>query len=329
MRNIQSFNILQVPTATVHGSRTGFLGPMALVLLAAVALAQVPGYGAPNYTVTYQMNRSTVVMPCNYSGFLDKQNLAPYGGLIDVDWSNSKQQWTKHQPMDDESMLMAQMRSLRVDDPGRKLWVYRGTIYAYPWYAETRKILDDPAYEPWFLHFRTGNGTVSPRCDVNASTAAARKCTDYYHTQEQTPMFPSGPDDRGVCAAPGCDCGTKPCGFYMYNHTAHDVVVKGQTLREWFIESYVLARSDGVDGYCFDDYWNDWRSPVTEDYAPGMVEDVGFLPSSNCATSRSRTTPRSRSCTSACWRAGRSGGRCATAARPSTRAARRCCLSTS
>ena len=38
---------------------------MAVLFAAAAAvtagLAQVPGYGVPNYTVTYQMNRSTVV----------------------------------------------------------------------------------------------------------------------------------------------------------------------------------------------------------------------------------------------------------------------------
>eukprot|EP01079_Euglenida_sp_SAG-EU17-18_P006453 gene6453-6223_t len=222
------------------------------------------------------MNRSTVVMPCNYTGFLDPAGLAPFGGLIDVDWSNAKQVWTKHQPMDDEAMLMEQLRRLKQEDPGRRLWVYRGTIYAYPWYSETRRILDDPAYEPWFLHFRRGNGTFSPKCDVNVSAGAERKCTEYYHTQEQTPMYPSGPADRGVCGPPGCDCGTKPCGFYLYNHSAAEVAVNGQTLREWLIESYVLANSDGVDGFYFDDYWNDWRNPVTEDYAQGMVEDVGL-----------------------------------------------------
>ena len=52
---------------------------------------------------------------------------------------------------------------------------------------------------------------VSPKCDVNGT----KKCTDYYHTQEQSPMYPAAPANRGQCASPGCDCGTKPCGFYM------------------------------------------------------------------------------------------------------------------
>ena len=147
-------------------------------------------------------------------------------------------------------------------------------------YAETRRILDDPAYEPWFLRFRANSTgpnattTVSPKCDN--STAAARKCTELYHTQEQSPMFPSAPADRGECDAPGCNCGTKPCGFYLYNHSAADVEVKGTTLREWLIENYVLANAEHVDGFYLDDYWNSDKSPVTEDYATGMVEDVGL-----------------------------------------------------
>eukprot|EP00662_Eupelagonemidae_sp_cell21_P001447 gene1447-biopygen87120 len=167
---------------------------------------------------------------------------------------------------------MEQFRLLKAADPKTKVWLYRGTIYAYPWYAETRKILDDPAYSPWFLKFKPTGPYVSPKCDVNGTG----KCTDYYHTQEQTPMYPAGPDNRGQCAPPGCDCGTKPCGFYMYNHSAANVVVKGQTLREWFLDSYIFHNADGVDGFYFDDYWNVDKTPVTEDYAQGMVEDVGL-----------------------------------------------------
>ena len=63
-----------------------------------------------------------------------------------------------------------------------KVWLYRGTIYAYPWYSETRRILDDPAYSPWFLKFKPNGPYVSPKCDVNGT----KKCTDYYHTQVST-----------------------------------------------------------------------------------------------------------------------------------------------
>lgn len=62
----------------------------------------------------------------------------------------------------------------------------------------------------------------------------------------------------------------------MYNHSSANVEVNGQTLRDWLINSYVLAHADGVDGFYFDDYWNVDKKPVTEDYAAGMVEDTGL-----------------------------------------------------
>jgi hypothetical protein len=90
----------------------------------------------------------------NYSGYIDPASIDGWHhGLIDVDWSNAKAQWVEQQPMNDEAMLLEQFQRLKKADPHNKVWLYRGTIYAYPWYKETRLILDDPAYEPWFLHF--------------------------------------------------------------------------------------------------------------------------------------------------------------------------------
>ena len=94
-----------------------------------------------------------------------------------------------------------------------------------------RTILDDPRYAPWFLHFKPKGPWFSPKCDKNSG-----KCSDYYHMQEQTPDYPRG---DGNCAAPACDCGKSPCGFYMFNHSS-TAVVGGQTFREWFIQSYVF-----------------------------------------------------------------------------------------
>jgi hypothetical protein len=56
---------------------------------------------------------------------------------------------------------------------------------------------------PWF----------SPKCDNNFSPP---RCSDYYHMLEQTPGYPHGDGD---CAAPGCDCGTMPCAFYLWNRS--------------------------------------------------------------------------------------------------------------
>ena len=72
--------------------------------------------------------------------------------------------------------------------------------------------------------------------------------------QEQSPGYPHG---DGTCAAPACDCGTKPCGFYLWNHSS-TTVVKGQTFQDWFIHSYMfneVGQSDLVSGFFWDDVW--------------------------------------------------------------------------
>eukprot|EP01051_Picozoa_sp_SAG22_P014976 SAG22_NODE_1895_length_3366_cov_3.131007_2_plen_304_part_00 len=110
-----------------------------------------------------------------------------------------------------------------------QVWVYRCSVYAYPWYTSVRTILDDPAYSDWFVKFKEEGPWFSPKCDNNFKPP---KCSDYYHMQEQTPGYPTGDGD---CAAPGCDCGKHPCGFYLWNHSS-TTIVKGQTFRQWFIE---------------------------------------------------------------------------------------------
>ena len=52
-----------------------------------------------------------------------------------------------------------------------------------------------------------------------------------FHNQEQSPGYPHGDGD---CLAPACDCGSVPCGFYIWNHST-TTKVKGQTFQdcEW------------------------------------------------------------------------------------------------
>jgi hypothetical protein len=251
---------------------------------------------------TWQMNLSTIIMPCNDTGFTDPQSTLGWG-IVDFDWSNAKgtgaaEGWAKHQPMDDEEMLFKQVQMTAAATPGTTVWVYRCSVYAYPWYTSVRTILDDPAYEPWFLKFkpqgpwsvfvvtspqrsiqiltfifRTWMPTTrySPKCDNNYDPP---RCSDYYHMQEQTPGYPHGDGD---CAAPGCDCGTKPCGFYMWNHSS-TAVVKGQTFQEWFINDYILNKvgmSPLVSGFFWDDYWPAPGS-FFPDSRPNVSEDLGL-----------------------------------------------------
>eukprot|EP00911_Craspedida_sp_UC1_P001471 UC1_evm1s1110 len=92
--------------------------------------------------------------------------------------------------------------------------------------------------------------------------------------QEQTPGYPHGDGD---CAAPACDCGSKPCGFYLWNHSS-TTVVKGQTFQDWFIHSYMfneVGSSPLVSGFFWDDQWpgpgGHWGDAV-----PNVTEDCGL-----------------------------------------------------
>ena len=64
----------------------------------------------PNQPPRYQMNKSTIIMPCNNSGYMDPKRTVGWS-IIDFDWSNGKAIWTKHRPMDDEVILQNQVSS--------------------------------------------------------------------------------------------------------------------------------------------------------------------------------------------------------------------------
>jgi hypothetical protein len=42
----------------------------------------------PLWPVTYNMQDSTIVQPCNVSGFLDAAHFSQFG-LVSIDWSNN------------------------------------------------------------------------------------------------------------------------------------------------------------------------------------------------------------------------------------------------
>ena len=47
--------------------------------------------------------------------------------------------------MDDEEMLFKQVKMTTSATKGTTVWVYRNTVYGYPWYTDVRKTLEDPA----------------------------------------------------------------------------------------------------------------------------------------------------------------------------------------
>ena len=102
--------------------------------------------------------------------------------------------------MDDEEMLFKQVQQTTAATKGTTVWVYRNTVYGYPWYTDVRKTLEDPAYADWYVDFNCGDSCSSKKCDAVNKT----DCSDLYHCQEQSPGFPHGDGD---CGAPNCDCG--------------------------------------------------------------------------------------------------------------------------
>ena len=83
--------------------------------------------------------------------------------------------------MNDEELLFEQVKMTTAASPETTVWVYRCSVYAYPWYTSVRTILDDPAYQSWFLKFKPAGPWYSPKCDNNFNPP---KCSDYYHNQE-------------------------------------------------------------------------------------------------------------------------------------------------
>ena len=81
----------------------------------------------PKWPVTYQMNRSTVIMTCNSSGYFSDdtvQKLARFG-IVDIDWSNAKLLWSNAQPMDDQQRLLTQAEAIKAVDSTTYVMVYR------------------------------------------------------------------------------------------------------------------------------------------------------------------------------------------------------------
>jgi len=224
----------------------------------------------PNYPPTWVMNASTIIMPCNSSGFTDPSTTKGWG-LIDFDWSNAKALWAKAKPMDCAELLLKQVDMTTQASPGTTVYVYRNSIKALPWYTSVREKLMDPAYAKWFLTFGPNGPYHVPTCDNNYNPPL---CSKYYHDQEQTPGYPRGDGD---CAAPACDVGSIPVGEYIWDPRSWNISVKGQTLGQWFINDYLFDQTGGanpkVSGFFFDDQWND-NGPT--EYEQHSVGDMGL-----------------------------------------------------
>ena len=101
----------------------------------------------PKFPPTYNMQQSTIAMPCNYTGYMDMGGDIGKFGIIDFDWSNAKQIWANANPMNTEELLVEQAKRRKASIcpktcplpagcpdkaacPQAKTWVYRCKVTA-------------------------------------------------------------------------------------------------------------------------------------------------------------------------------------------------------
>jgi hypothetical protein len=177
-----------------------------------------------------QMSMSTIIMPCNTSGWFDASFAAQYG-IVDIDWSNGRAQWSRSTPMDDDSRLATQAAMIKAINPNTHVWIYRNLVKALSWYDAVREKLEDPQYSGWFLHFNNPDPS---------NYSVPRGNTSLYHSQDQTPTV-------AECGGTKCDCGSIPCGEYLWDP-------RNASLRHWLINTHILGPSGlgnpNVSGFC-------------------------------------------------------------------------------
>lgn len=266
-------------------------------------------WGAP----TWRMAMSTLMMPCNTSGWFDTE-LASQSGIVDFDWSNARAIWANQHPMDDNGLLLQQAAMVKARSPSSHVWIYRNLVKALSWYKDVGEKLADPQYAPmpaamggslslfplslptalcctcalcltltfaiqcrrysgWFLHFRPGGAVGLPNGSYYSSPCTATKCSSLFHSQDQTPSHTIG---RKECVTAECDCGAVPCGEYLWDH-------RNASLRQWLIHTHVLG-PDGlgnpnVSGFYFDDAWRQLGFPFTGKGAAFNASDCSTGPS--------------------------------------------------
>ena len=94
------------------------LAAAAALCLAGGASAEEPWPEHPTWAPTWDMAASTIMMPCNTSGWFDAELAAKYG-IADFDWSNARAMWANHAPMDDGGRLITQAAKASAPAPRR------------------------------------------------------------------------------------------------------------------------------------------------------------------------------------------------------------------
>jgi hypothetical protein len=119
----------------------------------------------PPWAVEWQLNRSTIAQPCNYSGWFDPA-LAAQFGVISFDWANNENAWHAR-PLNgsaggsDSDDLVTQARMVKALNNRTKVFVYRqGQGAGSPAGRQAAAVLADPRYDGFFLKSVGGPGAL-------------------------------------------------------------------------------------------------------------------------------------------------------------------------
>ena len=81
----------------------------------------------PPWKPTWKLDRSTITMTCNGSGWSSPERGAAFG-IVSYDWSNAKRQWAAAKPMDCEERLQTQAQMTKQVNEGTHVFVYRNIV---------------------------------------------------------------------------------------------------------------------------------------------------------------------------------------------------------
>lgn len=84
--------------------------PVFYAALLVLCATSVVSAHAPRWAPTWALNESTIIQPCNTTGFLDIDFYSQFA-VVDVDWSNAKQLWVVP-PMECQELLIEQCGEL-------------------------------------------------------------------------------------------------------------------------------------------------------------------------------------------------------------------------
>eukprot|EP01052_Picozoa_sp_SAG31_P047697 SAG31_NODE_9663_length_1245_cov_0.717277_1_plen_216_part_10 len=188
--------------------------------------------------------------------------------------------------------------------PDTKIGVYRNGIKAINMFSGQREKLEDPAYAGWFMPYHAyphGGWQRNHSCKVPTPTGPCasdkyttspctyEKCSGLWHDQTQVPEYrkrgqqeglggsagSSGKPhyDNGVCTEE-CDCGSLPCGNYIYDH-------RNASLAEWFVSNggpiinNATMLAPGVVSFYLDDSF--WHKSFKQGGGTGGVTETSGL----------------------------------------------------